>query len=458
MTHTRGFTCKVLLISLAAGAVAVLAMGFTVFWMARVIDGTAAAAQRALVSQSIEDLKHAVAAATRSQSEWDLVYAAVEGRDTVAIHRHLGTLVTDRKTFDLLYVVGRDRAPLYGFRDGAARSDLLRYPARAAAAMIDAAEAATADGSYEVVTGIVPLDGRFALLAAAPIHPSGGLAPRVSRPLFLLTGLWLTEPQGQTLSKRIVPGTLKLIYGDIADTDLGYSTLKLRDARGNVTGTLVWTAPRPGAAALRDSIPVIGGICGLLMVASALVGRASGRLTRMITQEREAARTDPLTGLMNRGGLEARIGDPRTVQALSDGALAVLYLDLNGFKALNDAEGHGAGDRALCEFATRLRANIRKGDLAARVGGDEFVCVVYDPEPVVAAATLSRRLRRAADRPQVHGGRSYFVRPAIGIAVAQPGSDWPTLVRRADRTMYEDKREMRLAEARTDGDRLRIAG
>ncbi|HEU4428853.1 MAG TPA: diguanylate cyclase [Myxococcota bacterium] len=158
---------------------------------------------------------------------------------------------------------------------------------------------------------------------------------------------------------------------------------------------------------------------------------------------RSAASEDALTGLLNRRGLEA---DAPSVLRDASGAprpCALLYLDLDGFKRVNDELGHEAGDAVLCEFAARLQRCTRGPDLLARLGGDEFVLLL--PETREAGARwVAQRLLDECRRPVHVNDRTLHCAPSIGIAL-QPehGAELKTLVQAADRAMYEAKSQRR---------------
>ena len=154
----------------------------------------------------------------------------------------------------------------------------------------------------------------------------------------------------------------------------------------------------------------------------------------------EQAVRDPLTGLANRTLLVSRIGQAIELGGAGPGRLAVLFLDLDRFKLVNDSLGHAAGDELLVAVADRLREAVRRGDLVARFGGDEFVILCEDVEGRAEAAAIAERICRCLVRPFDCGGMPIHVRTSIGIALADgPQSTADALLRDADAAMYQVK-------------------
>jgi diguanylate cyclase (GGDEF)-like protein len=162
---------------------------------------------------------------------------------------------------------------------------------------------------------------------------------------------------------------------------------------------------------------------------------------RLQEQFRHLAFHDPLTDLANR----ALFAD-RTEQALlrsrrSAGSPAVLLLDLDDFKAVNDRLGHAAGDQLLVQVAERIHACVRPHDTAARLGGDEFAILLEAAQTAGEATGVAERLTAAMQRPFLLEGEELAVRFSIGIALAAAGSTSADLLRRADGAMYRAKRD-----------------
>ena len=169
--------------------------------------------------------------------------------------------------------------------------------------------------------------------------------------------------------------------------------------------------------------------------------RAASYLARI---ERFAS-TDPLTGLANRRGMEERLDRAMwETSAAEDAALAVLFLDLDGFKQVNDQHGHGVGDRLLVRTAERLSARVRRGDLLARIGGDEFLVVLCGLVPATARAEAQRvadALVSALSAPLALDGHTVQVGTSVGVSVfPEDAPDLRGLLHAADLRMYAAKR------------------
>jgi diguanylate cyclase (GGDEF)-like protein len=169
-------------------------------------------------------------------------------------------------------------------------------------------------------------------------------------------------------------------------------------------------------------------------------------MARRLTEQERLARLDPLTGLVNRKALVAEVADQaaahteRAAAGAADRRFALLLLDLDRFKHVNDTLGHAVGDRLLVEVGRRLARTVRPQDLVARLGGDEFAILaprLVDPEQ---ARTLARQVAGALTEPVWLDGLPLDVGGSIGIALyPDQGADFATLMRHADVAMYDAK-------------------
>ncbi|MEQ5801203.1 EAL domain-containing protein [Halomonas sp. H10-9-1] len=149
---------------------------------------------------------------------------------------------------------------------------------------------------------------------------------------------------------------------------------------------------------------------------------------------------DTLTGLLNRATLNKRLSRALNQPRNATTQLAVMFIDLDEFKPINDTLGHQVGDEMLVQVATRLNQELRGGDLLARIGGDEFILLPSPLESVRHVEALAERLLRVLRRPFSVHGQLLHVTASIGISLAQdPASDPERLIQQADMAMYKAK-------------------
>lgn len=178
--------------------------------------------------------------------------------------------------------------------------------------------------------------------------------------------------------------------------------------------------------------------------------RVAGQLGALIGQHiarRETERRlqfvvshDPLTGLPNRAIFGQRLGQALAQAARYDHKAAVLFIDLDRFKVVNDTMGHEAGDRLLREVAERLRDSLREGDTVGRHGGDEFVVLIEQYESAMQVAGVAQKIIDQAGEPYFFDGHEFHISASIGIATyPNDGQDADTLLKHADIAMYRAK-------------------
>jgi two-component system cell cycle response regulator len=174
--------------------------------------------------------------------------------------------------------------------------------------------------------------------------------------------------------------------------------------------------------------------------------RYTERLRDNVQMSIEMAITDALTGLFNRRYMETHLTALVEQAAARGKPIAVLMVDIDYFKAINDGHGHDAGDDVLREFALRIRKSIRNIDLACRYGGEEFVIVMPETNMAVATTVAERLRRRIAGEPFSiqQGAHNLEVTISVGIAALHGPSDTPAvMLKRADQALYRAKRDGR---------------
>jgi diguanylate cyclase (GGDEF)-like protein/PAS domain S-box-containing protein len=188
-----------------------------------------------------------------------------------------------------------------------------------------------------------------------------------------------------------------------------------------------------------------------------LAAGAAAELERLETDSRirELAYQDPVTGLPNRAWFMEQLQQTLTAGVSDRHPVALLFLDLNRFKEINDSQGHYVGDRTLRLAAERFRGALREGEMLARLGGDEFVVMAPGTDRA-AARELGERLVAALAEPVSIEGRSFTLDVSIGVAIApEHGDDPGTLLKHTDIAMYQAKgsdRHVRLFHPRMSED------
>lgn len=202
-------------------------------------------------------------------------------------------------------------------------------------------------------------------------------------------------------------------------------------------------------AVIEEAVAMVrAGADGSVVGMSEQFDSAYGELRAQLAEEQARlgflALHDPLTGLPNRSLFFEQL--TRALGALShrNAQVAVLYLDIDHFKSVNDLGGHSMGDQLLIAVGTRLSQIVRPSDTAARLGGDEFVVLCEDLHGGnAAAAALADRIGKALSAPLAIDGRILTPSASIGVKVASPGDDPSVVLSHADRAMYQAKQRGR---------------
>ena len=318
-----------------------------------------------------------------------------------------------------------------------ARASVLRYDAVRDAVSTEA----FAEAAYRRAPGPTTRSALTTALAAVPASLADlSRSPdpsdqAVARQLTVLNDRYADEVRSALATPGGVPPTSRddRVAGPALDTMQGLITAGITGHRTQAK------ASRDGQKAIIRRIavelPVVFALTLMLVVASStIILRQHGRLDRRERESRWAAEHDALTGVPNRHlmwrRLDAALDTPSPTCAL-------MLLDLNGFKAINDTYGHHAGDEVLIATARRLTAAAPEPHLVARLGGDEFAVFVPDASDAPALADRVRELMR--ERVLLSDGKRVTCSGSIGVAVAHPGSDRVELLRAADLQMYDGK-------------------
>ncbi|MDX6806396.1 putative bifunctional diguanylate cyclase/phosphodiesterase [Terrihabitans rhizophilus] len=287
-------------------------------------------------------------------------------------------------------------------------------------------------------TGFARSGDRVMLVAAARIIGGANAPFSLDRP-FLMAVQDLGD-EISSLGRSFSMPSLKL-----ADTSTpGKENLPVRDPSGQVLGFLSWEAPQPGMAILMEGYQfllfALAAFCVTMFGISYRTRMLGVALAESEQGAQKAARTDGLTGLLNRRGFLEFITSEEAEKAARSGNLAVIFLDINGFKRVNDAVGHSGGDDMIRLISSRFAAAQPAGATLARLGSDEFAMVV-NQSVASRVSEAALRLTSSLSDPLTVGGLEFQVSCAVGFALASAETNEPqTLVRQADTAMFQAKR------------------
>jgi diguanylate cyclase (GGDEF)-like protein len=323
--------------------------------------------------------------------------------------------------------------------------------------------------SERVVAAAYPLGDVLLLTALSWLAFSPGVRTRAAGYLYAFFGVTLALDIGYALFPRFattagwidyVNSFYPLAYAFLAAAALQGDAGDLTAPAPNVSGRLhparvmflaiaLLTAPALDLVEVASSPDRMASVAIGLLITIAVLGRFF-----LVVRDREAARQqlefqashDTLTGLLNRHLVADRIDHALARGSRAAGGdpgagVAVLYVDLDRFKAVNDSHGHDAGDQLLVEAATRLVAAVRAGDTVARLGGDEFAVLCEDLPERQTVFDIADRIVDALSRPfTMEGGGVAVVSASVGIAVPDgPEASGEDLLRDADAAMYRAK-------------------
>jgi len=167
--------------------------------------------------------------------------------------------------------------------------------------------------------------------------------------------------------------------------------------------------------------------------------RIIAKLRAQITTLEQDAETDQLTGLFNRRGFEKRVAETMAQASRYRECGALIYIDLDLFKSINDTFGHSAGDAVLTSVSSILDANVRTSDHLARLGGDEFAAILTrtsHDDALMRADVINNALNTASLNWH---GQAIEINASVGLQAFRPGDDFAAVLQAADRAMYEAK-------------------
>jgi diguanylate cyclase (GGDEF)-like protein len=452
------FSSRVVLPTIAAAFAFVLLLGSFLLYATQETDEIARERQSRLISHLLAESFAKITHDQQASTVWDdaVLRTAHEPYDLAWFDLNLGVWLGEYFGHDRVFILNSADDPIYAMMD-AGRTDTSHYESvrdvlrpfvRTLREMIRTNPEIVTDDPQSLSAGdLVVIDGRPALASVVPIVSETGeieQAPgteRLHASIRFLDGTFLDA----LMQNYLIEGARFSWNAGVASDE---AAIPLRNDAGQTIGHFVWRPERPGSHLLARTGPVL--VAALLLVAMVIallvrrLRRASAELQASEAQAQHLAFHDPLTGLANRMRFNDRL-DRVLAEARRDGTkLALLYLDLDRFKNINDTLGHPAGDELIRTLATRLTALVRPSDCVARLGGDEFAILQSSVTGEGDVSALCERIIEEVGKPFQLLGNSAFVGASIGIAVVpEAGIDRAELMRKADIALYRAKLEGR---------------
>ena len=439
----KAITGRITLNLVAGIIITVVTVVVAIFWMAERQNDQAAQSTETMVVGGVDAMARRVQGLANDYGWWDDAYDAYFKKDEEWLAANIGASVQETEIADLMAVVSPAGHVDYGWvlGEGPSAQEILTPE------VIDGIKALTKDMPVESLaarSSFVRAGSEVMLIAVSrltPLSRANEVDPE-GRPYFVV-GLTITPERLLELGRSFLIDDLRLQSATEASPgDAAYPPVV--DLFGKTIAYFVWTPPTPGYAVLRNVLlPITAALAIFCVVALATAMRARKLAIAVTNSEKEAviaARTDSMTGLLNRTGFNELLESPVHQEACAHGQFAVIYMDINGFKAVNDSIGHHGGDDLVKALTRRVAMVLPADAVFARIGGDEFAVVVSGPAARETAAGAASAVVHCLDQPFAVHGFEFHVTCAVGFAVSVGTGLTPSeIVRRADIAMYHAK-------------------
>jgi diguanylate cyclase (GGDEF)-like protein len=390
---------------------------------------------------ALQSLRKQLAATVRDNAYWDDAYRQVNLDTRVDwIVENWASTTADYPLYDTAIVVDAGDNTVVAYRDGEALSTpVSAFFGKAFAGML--AEARRSDSSTAVPVHFIRTDAGVALIGAAVISPSE--ADENAGPgnrYVLVFAKHVTRDVVTEVSESFNIAELTLDENPLASK----LSIPLKDVYGTTIAYFDWPSQVPGTKSyleVESTLRAAAVIFVLFLLSIGAVGVFTiNNLKLSSMRSRHRASHDALTGLLNRSGLIERMSAICTAPGKAPVWLRLHFVDLDGFKAVNDAWGHGVGDELIVAVAARLRDTLPAEAIIARLGGDEFAIVTVDAAREPLSPNVGQQIQIALQRVFEIGGRTIGVGASVGVALAPAGTlSSDELIRRADIALYRAK-------------------
>lgn len=445
-------------IVLAALCILVLILGL-LEWSGREVDRMARNRDRAIVSLVLSQSMERIAHAQESSTVWDEAVREVRRRplDGRWLDLNLGIWFENYAGIDEVYLLDPAGASIYAMRGGKrVEPDAFRDIGSVAAPLLarlrhtqtvrkrtEADVAMLSPGQADIAV----VRGRPAIVSLKPIVTDSGTLHQVpGTEAVHVAVVYLDAEFFAGINEQY--GLAQAHYATVPATGGNLRSIPLHDRAQRIVGYLVWRPFAPGSQVISALAPVLAivllAIAAVMFLLASRLARRTHDLEESRIDAQHRAMHDELTGLGNRAMFEQRLDEALSRSRRHKSLLALLYIDLDRFKQVNDTLGHPAGDALIRQVARRLVAEVRGYDIVARLGGDEFAILIGEPDDLAAIDGICARIVAEIERPFDLSGSQAFIGASIGVAVAPShGLDRTELTRKADIALYKAKTDGR---------------
>ncbi|ESX83518.1 diguanylate phosphodiesterase [Mesorhizobium sp. LSHC412B00] len=443
------FQVTLTVLTLAVFALAIV-VGFGLYATMQA-DRVSLERQKVFLANGLQDQIAAVKREQESVAVWDDSVINAKAGNQTWMAENLSVWMSSYYGHNRVYVLDDANRPVHAMREGKVVSPAVfgedepaLRPTIARLRQMMSKDASQAGAKF-VADDLVSLGGQPAILSVMPLVPSSDRVTQASGSEYLHVSIEFINDAviGKIAQKYLLAGAHLLPMAQ----PLGSAAIPLIDKQGVILGYIAWDQERPGLTLVGKASPALA--LAALVAASVLafllrrLRRASSALQTSQAQAQYLAFHDTLTGLPNRALFEDRLRRALLTSG-NESKVALLYLDLDRFKHVNDTLGHPAGDELVRQTAARLHHAVRDVDTVARLGGDEFAVILIDVRDVRNAEDISERVLQKLQEPFKLMDDQVFISASIGIALSTgPDADADDLLRKADIALYEAKKNGR---------------
>ncbi|UJQ94399.1 putative bifunctional diguanylate cyclase/phosphodiesterase [Mariluticola halotolerans] len=451
------FSYSILLPVILAAIGTIATISIFIFWAASRNDNEAMTRQTSLVSHILNDQRSMVAKEQEDVAAWRDALRAVNGqRDMKFIEENLGVGLYEFHGHDRAYLLDPTMQAIYAMRDGTTASPEIFETERQTLEPLAqrlreinwqgalSAYVSGASDNIPNISDVVVIEGQPAFVSLTPIIAERTDVPQAPGSEFIhITAEFLDATFASELT------SLLLLEGARFTTDPNVAAneiaLTIRNNAGVPIAYFAWVPDQPGSRLLAETAPAVAGAIAIaLLIILVLVQqlrRSTAALEAGRAEAQHMAHHDLLTGLGNRMMFETNLEDAiQKIDPRGDDSVALLILDLDRFKQVNDTLGHEAGDELIQKVAQRLQPLVRSTDTIARLGGDEFAIIATSIGSEDNIAALCDRIVMNIRKPfELRAGQA-FVGVSIGVALTEDrNSKGIELARKADIALYVAK-------------------